>query len=194
MYCSSSSFCHLICILCLIVEFCAHFLHLFAPFRAWILTPADIFMSWIFCASECTFCLFGSHQRTPHFGLSFGPIADFRLVCHPILGHFCSWHDFEWIFQGTHQVEQPGLCRCFAKLPLAEHDHPFSRRGSAEHHFSGHFLGMLAHVVSDPRDNRLVGPRSSHLRTGSAPRCRLGAPDLGHRLGRGWLFAKQSST
>ena len=87
-----------------------------------------------------------------------------------------------------------GYAGVLAKLPLAEHDHPFSRRGSAEHHFSGHFLGMLAHVVSDPRDNRLVGPRSSHLRTGSAPRCRLGAPDLGHRLGRGWLFAKQSST
>ena len=129
-------FLHVMCILCLIVEFCAHFLHLFAPFRAWILTPAvhfvtpaDIFMSWIFCASECTFCLFGSHQRTPHFGLSFGPIADFRLVCHPILGHFCSWHDFEWIFQGTHQVEQPGLCRCFGQTAARRARSPLFEEG-----------------------------------------------------------------
>ena len=67
---------------------------------------------------QCPFlCTESAHQ--PFFGS----------VCHPILGHFCSWHDFEWIFQGTHQVEQPGLCRCFGQTAARRARSPLFEEG-----------------------------------------------------------------
>ena len=182
MYCSSSSFVHVKVqfrpqsgILCHVFW---PFYPLLARFWAWILTPGICHLG-----HSAHFCV-----RKVHTSLFLAQFAT-RFWATFARGTISSGFS-----KAPTRSSSLGYAGVLAKLPLAEHDHPFSRRGSAEHHFSGHFLGMLAHVVSDPRDNRLVGPRSSHLRTGSAPRCRLGAPDLGHRLGRGWLFAKQSST